>query len=234
MRHTKHKTKIKNILFILGGLGIMIFSLAIIWISSMDIPDFKSFTDRKVANSTKIYDNTGKILLYDLHKDMRRTVIPAEDIGINVKNAAVAIEDSEFYYHNGIRPKSIVRALWQRFLGNKNAGGGSTITQQLIKNTLLTQEKTITRKIKEWVLAIKIEKVLTKEEILSLYLNEAPYGGTIYGIQEGSKNFFDKNPMDLNLAEAAYMAAIPNSPTYLSPYGKEQRQIRPEKEFSTK
>ncbi len=225
MRHTKHKTKIKNILFILGGLGIMIFSLAIIWISSMDIPDFKSFTDRKVANSTKIYDNTGKILLYDLHKDMRRTVIPAEDIGINVKNAAVAIEDSEFYYHNGIRPKSIVRALWQRFLGNKNAGGGSTITQQLIKNTLLTQEKTITRKIKEWVLAIKIEKVLTKEEILSLYLNEAPYGGTIYGIQEGSKNFFDKNPMDLNLAEAAYMAAIPNSPTYLSPYGKNKDKL---------
>jgi 1A family penicillin-binding protein len=225
MHHKKHKTKIKNILFILGGLGIMVFGLAIIWISTMDIPDFKSFAERKVANSTKIYDNTGKIVLYDLHKDMRRTVIPAEDIGVNVKNAAVAIEDSEFYYHKGIRPKSIIRALWQRFLGNKNAGGGSTITQQLIKNTLLTQERTITRKIKEWVLAIKIEKVLTKEEILSLYLNEAPYGGTIYGIQEGSKNFFDKNPMDLNLAEAAYMAAIPNSPTYLSPYGKNKDKL---------
>jgi 1A family penicillin-binding protein len=225
MRHTKHKTKIKNTLFIIGGLAMLIISLSIVWISSMDIPDFKSFTERKVANSTKIYDNTGEILLYDLHKDMRRTVIPGSDIGVNIKNAAVAIEDAEFYNHNGIRVKSIIRALWQRFLGNKNAGGGSTITQQLIKNTLLTQEKTITRKLKEWVLAIKIERVLSKEEILSLYLNEAPYGGTIYGIQEGSKNFFDKNPADLTLAEAAYMAAIPNSPTFFSPYGKNKEKL---------
>ena len=159
MRHTKHNTKFKNTLFIFGGLAIIIIGLAIIWISTLDIPDFKSFTERKVANSTKIYDNTGKILLYDLHKDIRRTVIPSEAIGINIKNAAVAIEDSEFYNHHGIRIKSIIRALWQRFLGNKNAGGGSTITQQLIKNTLLTQEKTLTRKLKEWVLAIKIERV---------------------------------------------------------------------------
>lgn len=225
MRHIKHKTKLKNTLFIIGGLAIIIISLSILWISTLDIPDFKSFTERKVANSTKIYDNTGKILLYDLHKDIKRTVIPAEEIGVNIKNATVAIEDSEFYNHNGIRVKSIIRAVWQRFLGNKNAGGGSTITQQLIKNTLLTQEKTLTRKLKEWVLAIKIERVLSKEEILSLYLNEAPYGGTTYGIQEGSKNFFDKNPSDLTLAEASYLAAIPNSPTYYSPYGKHKDKL---------
>jgi penicillin-binding protein 1C len=225
MNHHKKHTKIKNGLFVFGGLAIIIVSLAILWISTIEIPDFKSFTERKVANSTKIYDNTGKILLYDLHKDIKRTVIPSDEIGVNIKNAAVAIEDSEFYAHNGIRLKSIVRALWNRFLGKSNAGGGSTITQQLIKNTLLTQEKTLTRKLKEWVLALKIERVLTKEEILSLYLNEAPYGGTIYGIQEGTKTFFDKNPQEVTLAEAAYLAAIPNSPTFYSPYGKNKAKL---------
>ncbi len=218
MQHKKLH-KIKNILFITGGLAIIIASLAILWISTLEIPDFKSFTERKVANSTKIYDNTGKILLYDLHKDIKRTVIADQEIGVNIKNATVAIEDSEFYHHNGIRIKSIVRALWTRFLGGK-VQGGSTITQQLIKNTLLTQEKTLTRKLKEWVLALKIERVLSKEEILALYLNEAPYGGTIYGIKEGAETFFNKKATDLTLAEAAYLAAIPNSPTHYSPYGK--------------
>lgn len=224
MHHNKKHTKIKNSLFVFGGIGIVFISLFIIWISTLEIPDFKSFTERKVANSTKIYDNTGKILLYDLHKDIKRTVIKSEEIGINIKNAAVAIEDSDFYNHNGIRIRSIARALWTRFLGGK-VQGGSTITQQLIKNTLLTQEKTITRKLKEWVLALKIERVLSKEEILTLYLNEAPYGGTIYGIEEGSKTFFNKSPLDLSLAEAAYLAAIPNSPTFYSPYGKNKAKL---------
>ncbi|MDQ5971370.1 MAG: penicillin-binding protein, partial [Patescibacteria group bacterium] len=224
MHHNKKHTKIKNSLFVFGGIGIVFISLFIIWISTLEIPDFKSFTERKVANSTKIYDNTGKILLYDLHKDIKRTVIKSEEIGTNIKNAAVAIEDSDFYNHNGIRIRSIARALWTRFLGGK-VQGGSTITQQLIKNTLLTQEKTITRKLKEWVLALKIERVLSKEEILTLYLNEAPYGGTIYGIEEGSKTFFNKSPLDLSLAEAAYLAAIPNSPTFYSPYGKNKAKL---------
>lgn len=225
MSYKKNKVTIKNILFIFGGLAIIIASFSIIWISGLEIPDFKSFTERKVANSTKIYDSTGEILLYDLHKDIKRTVIPSEEIGITVKNAAVAIEDSEFYNHNGIRIKSIIRVIWKRFLGDKNAGGGSTITQQLVKNTLLTQKKTISRKLKEWVISLKIEGVLTKDEILALYLNEAPYGGTIYGIKEGSETFFNKKPLDLTLAESAYMAAIPNSPTFYSPYGKNKDKL---------
>lgn len=225
MSHKKSKIRLKNLLFTIGGLFVLIASFSIIWISGLEIPDFKSFTERKVANSTKIYDNTGEILLYDLHKDIRRTVVPSEDIGINIKNAAVAIEDSEFYNHNGIRIKAIVRVLWKRFLGDKNAGGGSTITQQLVKNTLLTQKKTLARKLKEWVIALKIEGVLSKDEILTLYLNEAPYGGTVYGVKEGSETFFGKDPMSLTLAEAAYMAAIPNSPTYYSPYGKNKEKL---------
>ncbi len=226
--NTKSNTKPKKIKFwllILTGLFSVFLGLVIILLSTLRLPDFKSFTERKVANSTKIYDRTGEILLYDVHKDMRRTVIPFEDMGTNIKNATIAIEDSEFYNHKGIRITSIIRALWQRFLGNQKAGGGSTITQQLIKNTLLTQEKTLTRKIKEWILAIKLERIISKDEILGLYLNEAPYGGTVYGIKEGARMFFGKEPRDITIAESAYLAAIPNSPTYYSPYKKHKAQL---------
>ena len=130
-------------------------------------------------------------------------------MGTNIKNATVAIEDSEFYKHKGIRITSIIRAtVWAKITG-KRVQGGSTITQQLIKNTLLTSKRSVTRKIKEWILAVKLEKVMSKDDILALYLNEAPYGGNIYGIEEASKAFFGKEPLDMTLAESAYMAAIP-------------------------
>lgn len=210
----------KNILFIIIGLGVLILGFFAIWVSTLKMPDFKSFTERKIQNSTKIYDRTGEILLYDVHQDIKRTVIPYENMGENIKNTTVAIEDSEFFNHKGIRISSIIRAtVWAKITG-RSVQGGSTITQQLIKNTLLTQEVSISRKVKEWILAVRLEKIMSKEEILGLYLNEAPYGGNIYGIEEASKVFFNKESKDLTLAEAAYMAAIPNGPTYYSPYGK--------------
>ncbi|MEI6581248.1 MAG: transglycosylase domain-containing protein, partial [bacterium] len=186
---------------------------------------FKSFNERKIQNSTKIYDRTGTIVLYNVNQNIKRTVIPSEQMGINIKNATVAIEDSEFYQHSGIRVTSIIRAtIWAKLTG-KSVQGGSTITQQLIKNTLLTSERSVTRKIKEWILALKMEKSMDKESILALYLNEAPYGGNIYGIEEGSKSFFGKNPTDLTIAESAYLAAIPNAPTFYSPYGKNRNKL---------
>ena len=215
---------LKNIVFLCVGLGIILTGIIFIWVSTLKLPDFKLFTERKVQNSTKIYDRTGEILLYDIHENIKRTVIPYEELGNNVKNATVAIEDSEFYNHRGIRLKSILRAVWSNISGGK-VQGGSTITQQLIKNTLLTSEKSVTRKIKEWILSIKLEKVLSKEDILTLYLNEAPYGGNIYGIEEASKAFFNKKPLGLTLAEAAYLAAIPNGPTYYSPYRKNKDKL---------
>lgn len=224
---TKHlkKYSLKSWVFLIVGTGIIFAGAGIIWISTLQLPDFKSFTERKVQSSTKIYDRTGKILLYDVHQDIKRTVIPYENMGINIKNATVAIEDSEFYQHKGIRITSIIRAtIWAKLTG-KRVQGGSTITQQLIKNTLLTQQRTLSRKIKEWILAMKLEKILDKEEILALYLNEAPYGGNIYGIEEASKAFFGKEPSELTLAESAYLAAIPNAPTYYSPYGKNKAEL---------
>lgn len=229
-----NKKYLKN--WLLGGLGLgMVFvGILIVWISTLKLPDFKSFNERKVQSSTKIYDRTGKILLYDVHQDIKRTVIPYEDIGTNIKNAVVAIEDSEFYQHKGIRISSIIRGtIWAKLTGKK-IQGGSTITQQLIKNTLLTQDRTITRKIKEWILAMKVEKSMGKEDILTLYLNEAPYGGNIYGIEEATKAFFGKKPKDLTLAESAYLAAIPNAPTRYSPYGKYKSELETRKNLVLK
>lgn len=221
----------KNWILLLLGLGIILLGLIIVWVSLLKLPDFKSFTERKIQSSTRIYDRTGNILLYNVNQNIKRTVIPYEDMGVNIKNATVAIEDSEFYQHKGIRISSIIRGtIWAKLTGKKMQGG-STITQQLIKNTLLTPEVTITRKIKEWILAIKLEKILSKQEILTLYLNEAPYGGNIYGIQEASKSFFAKNPAELTLAESAYLAAIPNGPTYYSPYSKNKNRLEERKKL---
>ncbi len=219
------KIPLRNWIFGIFGAGAVIVGIFIIWVSLLQLPDFKSFTERKVQSSTKIYDRTGTILLYDVHQDIKRTVIPYESMGTNIKNATVAIEDSAFYQHGGIRISSIIRGtIWAKLTGRK-VQGGSTITQQLVKNTLLTSRRTLSRKIKEWILAIKLEHVISKEDILTLYLNEAPYGGNIYGIEEASKAFFGKDPINLTLAESAYMAAIPNGPTYYSPYGKNKKGL---------
>jgi membrane peptidoglycan carboxypeptidase len=207
--------------------GLILGGLLALWFSTLEIPDLSSFDQRRVLQSTKIYDRTGKIVLYDLHQDVRRTVVPFESISRNLKNATVAIEDDSFYQHMGIRPLSIVRAILANFLGGNLLGGqgGSTITQQVIKNSVLVREKTVSRKVKEWVLAIKLERDLSKDEILAHYLNETPYGGTIYGVEEASLSYFGKPSSDVSLAEAAYLAAMPQSPTYYSPYGEMRTSI---------
>ncbi|OGZ12807.1 MAG: hypothetical protein A2942_03495 [Candidatus Lloydbacteria bacterium RIFCSPLOWO2_01_FULL_50_20] len=199
--------------------GIFAVSAFLVWAATIKIPDFSLFETRKISQSTKIYDRTGVILLYDVHRDVRRTVVPFDEISPYIKNATIAIEDEEFYQHKGIKPDAILRAMWVNLWSGGFSQGGSTITQQVIKNALLSQEKTITRKVKEWVLAIKLERTMEKDDILGLYLNEVPYGGSIYGIEEASMSFFGHHASELSLAEAAYLASLPQSPTRLSPYG---------------
>ena len=196
-----------------------------LWISTFQMPDLESFDTRKITQSTKIYDRTGKVLLYDVHQETKRIVIPFENISKNIKNATVAIEDAEFYQHGGIKISSIMRSVLSNILSGSFSQGGSTITQQVIKNSLLTTEKTISRKLKEWVLSIEIEKIMTKEQILGVYLNGNPYGGTIYGVEEASQAFFRKKSSDVTLGEAAYLAAIPKAPTYYSPYGQNKADL---------
>ena len=213
------------------GLGVLGMSALLIWAGTVKLPDFKTFENRKIIGSTKIYDRTGEVVLYDLHQDVKRTMIPFEEMGDKIKIATIAIEDSSFYQHKGIRPTSIVRAVLTDIIQGELSQGGSTITQQIVKNILLTKEKTITRKLKEWVLAIKIEKEMTKDEILSVYLNENPYGGNLYGIYEASHAFFAKEPADLTWAEASYLAAIANAPTYYSPYRKNKDKLDERKDL---
>lgn len=206
---------------------VVVASALLIWVSTLEIPDLSSFEDRRILQSTKIYDRTGEILLYDLHQDVKRTIVPFENISRHLKNATVAVEDERFYSHPGVDIRGIVRAAYVNLVDGDLLGGqgGSTITQQVIKNSVLQREKKLTRKIKEAILSVKLERVLSKDEILAVYLNESPYGGTIYGVEEASQSFFGKSAADVSLPEAAYIAALPQAPTYLSPYGNNREAL---------
>lgn len=221
------KHHVQLVIIIGATLGIILFGLFFIWIATLKLPTLDNFTERKVISSTKIMDRTGEIVLYDVHENVKRTVVPSENISLIIKQAVIAIEDKDFYNHYGIKFSSTLRGALSQFLPSRfvNQSGGSTITQQVIKNTLLNSEKRISRKIKEWILALKLEKTMDKEQILALYLNEAPYGGSIYGIEEAARIFFGKSSSDVTIAEAAYLAAIPNAPTYYSPYGKNKDKL---------
>ncbi|OGI46092.1 hypothetical protein A2121_01940 [Candidatus Nomurabacteria bacterium GWB1_40_6] len=228
----QNKKLLKNLAMLLVSLFVLASGMVLVLLFSLKIPDFHSIEERRVENSTQIFDRTGEVLLFDIHQDVKRTAISFGEMGINIKNATVAIEDSEFYNHSGIRITSIVRAVLSNLFGVGIGGGGSTITQQLVKNTLLTQSSGLgryVRKIKEWFLAVKIDSSIPKEKILEAYLNEIPYGGNIYGIQAASKTYFNKNAEGLTMAEAAYLAAIPQSPTVLSPYGKNKERLETRK-----
>lgn len=182
----------KKIVLFLFALIFVFMGSGLVWASFIRLPDLSNFAARKIANSSKITDKTGEIVLYDINQGVRRTEIPLSEMGENIKNATISIEDQYFYTHNGIRPTSIVRAIWVNLTSRSLSQGGSTITQQIIKNTLLNTDKKFTRKAKEWVLALKLEKYFTKDEILQIYLNDNPYGGTIYGIEEASQAFLSK------------------------------------------
>ena len=217
--------KIKKVLiklFILLALAIGVLALFVVFI---DVPDLKNPEARRVVESTKIYDRTGQILLYDIHGEEKRTVIPFEEIPRHIKNATIALEDDSFYRHYGVRPLSFFRAVMVNLLHGDFEQGGSTITQQVVKNTLLTNEKTVLRKLKEWVVAIKIERRYSKDEILNLYLNQIPYGGNAYGIQAAAQTFFNKNARDITPLEAAYLVSLPKAPSYFSPYGKHRKEL---------
>ncbi len=216
---------LKKVVLILLVLGFLGGGILAVWIATIDIPDFNSFEERRIVQSTKIYDRTGKVLLYNIHDDVRRQIISGENISRFIKNATVAIEDDQFYEHNGVKPMAILRSVFVNLGAGALKQGGSTITQQLIKNSVLTKEKKFSRKIKEAVLALRLEKMMGKEEILTLYLNEIPYGGNLYGVEEAAQAFYGKHANEVTLAEAAYIAAIPKAPTFYSPYGQNRTHL---------
>ena len=166
--------------------------------------------------STKILDRNGK-LLYDVYVDQRRSPVTLTDLPEYLKKGTIAIEDKNFYTHQGFDPLGYLRIL-QNLITKQRLIGGSTLTQQLVKNVLLTPERTPIRKLKELILTLQIEKKYSKDEILTLYLNEAPYGGSAYGVGTAAEIYFGKSVKDLNLVECAFLAGLPQRPPYYSPY----------------
>ena len=169
------------------------------------------------AVSTQIFDRNGK-LLYEIYADENRIPIKLASLPPYVYQATIAIEDQNFYKHFGFDIEGIARALIKNLRGDR-IEGGSTITQQLVKNALLTNERTLQRKAKEAILAVFSEMIYTKEEILEMYLNYISYGGTSVGIESASRRYFDKSAADLTLAEAAILAGLPKAPSIYSPFG---------------
>lgn len=189
-----------------------------------DLPSPTELSETTPSLTTKIYDRNGE-LLYQIYKDQNRSLIKLSDLPSHVVQATLAAEDKNFYNHKGFDLLGIMRALYNNIVNcklkieNCTLEGGSTITQQLVKNVLLNREKSITRKIKELVLSVHAETIYSKDQILEMYLNQVPYGGTAYGIEEASRAYFGKHASELNLAESALLAGLPVSPTTLSPYG---------------
>lgn len=208
--------------FVLSG-------VVFVWAATLEIPDLRSIENRKIEQSVKLYDRTGTVLLYDLNNNARRTIVPLADISPNIQHATLAIEDPSFYTHHGVEPRAIARAIVADIkvivTGKGITQGGSTITQQVVKGSILTNDKTITRKLKEWILALKLEQVITKDQILELYLNQAPYGGNMYGVEQASQTFFGKHATDVTLPEAAYLAGVLPAPSYYSPYGSHKKGL---------
>jgi len=213
----------------LTGLGVLflISATTVLW-WSRDLPDPQNIDARRVTESTKIFDSTGTHLLYEIG-EIHRTRVPLSDVSPYVIQSTIAAEDDQFYQHHGLDFTGIARA----FLVNLRGGslqGGSTITQQLIKNSILTPERTLRRKVKEAVLALELEQRFPKDQILEMYLNDIPYGSLAYGVEAASQSFFSTSASDLTLAQAAILAALPKAPSYYSPYGSHFEDLKARQE----
>ncbi|MBL8029670.1 MAG: penicillin-binding protein [Candidatus Doudnabacteria bacterium] len=213
-----------------AAVGIFLFAVLFLYYSK-DLPDPGKLVERQVAESTKIYarDNS---LLYEIHGEVKRTLVPSEEISEYLKKATIAIEDKDFYKHHGISFTGIGRAVFRLAVNlDRSGGGGSTITQQLVKNAILINYSAWDRKPREVILSVAMETRFTKDEILQMYLNEIPYGKNTYGAEAASQGYFGKHAKDLSLAEAAYLAALPQSPSRYNPFGPNRTTLDGRKNY---
>ena len=201
---------------VLGGVFIVVVTLAIF---SRDLPNPNSLLERSEELSTRLVDRNEEPI-YEVFGEKNRQLIRLEDVAPALTEATLAVEDSNFYFHQGISIRGMLRAVKNIVLGG-SLQSGSTITQQVVKNALLTQDQTVSRKLKEIVLSLQLENRYTKDEILQMYLNETPYGGQSYGALTASKAYFNKPPNELTIAESAFLAGLPQSPTRYSPYSSD-------------
>ena len=186
-----------------------------------DLPNLRDISGDNIGGSIRYYDKTGETLLWEDYDAVKRVPVQGDQISDYLKKATIAVEDRDFYEHNGFNVRGITRAAWANVAGGEVSQGGSTITQQLVKLTTpgFSTEKTVTRKIKELILSVELERSYSKDEILAGYLNSAPYGPIEYGAEVASQAYFEKSAKDLSIDEAALLAAIPKSPLTYSPYG---------------
>ncbi len=204
--------------------GIILFFLYFLW-ASRDLPTPGKLSNSDIKDSTKILDKKG-VVLYSIFRDYNRLYVPLKEIPADLKDATIATEDKDFYTNKGFSISGLIRGLIIDPIFNRRLTGGSTITQQLVKNVLLTPEKTITRKIKELILAIQVDQRFSKDEILEMYLNNVGYGGTAIGVEAASNLYFGKHARELNLAQNAFLAGLPQAPTIYSPYsGKDKAYV---------
>jgi len=224
-----NRKRLLALLTIFVAIIALVSFVGIIWISR-DLPNPNQLINREVAQSTKIYDRTGEHVLYEIHGDQKRTLVSLNEMPLYVRQATISIEDKNFYKHGGFSLWAMFRTVITNVIFHRSAGG-STLTQQFIKNAVLTNEKSITRKLKELILAQQIEKKFSKDEILQMYLNEIPYGSNAYGVEAASQKYFGKDVKNISLAEAAVLAALPQSPSRYSPYGPNKNILMGRKDY---
>ncbi len=219
----------KTCLLIFLFLFISVVSLFLYY--AKDFPRPEIFTERQLFQSTKIYDRTGNVLLYEIYGEEKRTIISLDKIPEYLKQAVIATEDANFYKHFGVDPRGIIRALLSDLKIGKPIYGGSTIPQQLIRSTFLTTQKTAERKTREIVLALELDRRYSKDQILEWYLNQVPFGQNTYGVEAASQTYFKKSVSEISLSEAAVLTALIKTPSYLSPYGDHKDELMGRRDY---
>lgn len=210
-------------LILFGLIGLLILTpLLFLWFAR-DLPTPGKLVVSKYKDATRIYDRKG-ILLYSVYQDENRTYVKLDQIPKKLQEATISIEDKDFYKNKGFSPIAYLRVLKNALLG-QGLAGGSTISQQLVKNVLLSSERSLPRKIKELILAIQVNQTYSKDEILEMYLNNIPYGGTAIGVEAAAQQYFGKNVKDLNLAQSAFLAGLPQSPSLYTPFNGERYYV---------
>ncbi len=228
----KERWKIAGKIALYFGVAVFLFITGVFVYFAKDLPSPGKVSSRFVAESTKIYDRTGDHILYDIHGEEKRTQIPFAEMPDAIRYATIALEDQNFYGHYGIELTAILRAAAKDILGRGTTQGGSTITQQFVKQSILTPEKTFSRKIKEAILSLELEQKFSKDEILGMYLNEIPYGSNAYGVEAAAQTFFGKHARELTLDESALLASLPQAPTYYSPNGSHTENLKARQEYA--
>ncbi|MDO8436475.1 MAG: PBP1A family penicillin-binding protein [bacterium] len=218
----------------LSVLGVLLLVFGFLFLSILfakDLPRPEKFSEKQTTQSTKIYDRTGNVVLYEIYGEEKRTIVPLSAVPNHLKQAVIATEDANFYHHFGVDPAGIIRSILINLKLKEATYGGSTISQQLIRSAYFSNEKTIQRKVKEIILALELDRRYSKDQILEWYLNQIPFGSNAYGVEEASQTYFQKPVSEVSLSQAAALVALIRAPSFLSPYGDYKDKLLARKDY---